>query len=209
MQTQEKTERFFSIELNSKHQIKNMTLTNNGQKESTLIEGTIGNLVEASFTEGIILEVTGTKGVLRLDLQEQEIKQTILINKQNNKDGTNYEKSVVYYSRTGKTKFVAETIAAELGSEIEEIVDLKNREGKLGWMSATQDASSEKETHIAPTKKIPKDYDLLIIGTPVWAFNTTPAIRTYIKNNDLSGKKWRCSLLWVLDLVKQSRKPNL
>jgi flavodoxin len=32
---------------------------------------------------------------------------------------------VVYYSRTGKTKFVAETIAAELGSEIEEIVDLK------------------------------------------------------------------------------------
>jgi flavodoxin len=96
---------------------------------------------------------------------------------------------VVYYSRTGKTKFVAETIAAELGSEIEEIVDLKSREGKMGWMSATRDASSEKETQIAPTKKIPSDYDLLIIGTPVWAFNLTPAIRTYIKKNDLSGKK--------------------
>jgi hypothetical protein len=87
MQTQ-KTERFFSVELHSKNQIKNMTLTNNGQKESTLIEGTIGNLIEASFTEGIILEVTGTKGILRLDLQEQEIKQTVLINKQNNEDGT-------------------------------------------------------------------------------------------------------------------------
>jgi hypothetical protein len=44
-------------------------LTKEGQKESTLIEGTIGNLVEATFTEGVILEVTGTKGVLRLDLQ--------------------------------------------------------------------------------------------------------------------------------------------
>jgi hypothetical protein len=90
MQTHEKNERFFSVELNSKNQIKNMTLTNNGQKESTLIEGTIGSLVEASFTEGIILEVTGTKGVLRLDLQEQEIKQPIFINKQkkNNADGT-------------------------------------------------------------------------------------------------------------------------
>lgn len=88
MQTHEKSERFFSIELNSKNQIKNMSLTNSGQKESTLIEGTIGNLVEASFTEGIILEVIGTKGVLRLDLQEQEIKQTILINKQSNEDGT-------------------------------------------------------------------------------------------------------------------------
>ena len=74
MQTQEKNERFFSIELNSKHQIKNMTLTNDGQKESTLIEGTIGNLIEATFTEGIILEVTGTKGTLRLDLQAKEIK---------------------------------------------------------------------------------------------------------------------------------------
>jgi hypothetical protein len=51
-----------------------MILTNNGQKESTLIEGTIGSFVEAIFTEGIILEVTGTEGVLRLDLQEQEIK---------------------------------------------------------------------------------------------------------------------------------------
>jgi hypothetical protein len=88
MQTKEKPPRFFSIELNSKNQIKNMSITNDNQKESTLIEGTIGNLVEASFTEGIILEVTGTKGVLRLDLKEQEIKQTVLINKQNNEDGT-------------------------------------------------------------------------------------------------------------------------
>jgi flavodoxin len=35
---------------------------------------------------------------------------------------------LIYYSRTGKTKFVAETIAAELGSDIEEVVDLKNRD---------------------------------------------------------------------------------
>jgi hypothetical protein len=81
MQTQPKTERFFSIELDSKHQIKNMTLTNDGQKERTLIEGTIGNLVEATFTEDIILEVTGTKGILRLDLQAKEIKENIFTNK--------------------------------------------------------------------------------------------------------------------------------
>ena len=96
---------------------------------------------------------------------------------------------VVYYSRTGKTKFVAEKIAGELGSDIEEIVDLKNREGKMGWMSATRDASSEKETQIAPPAKNPVDYDLVIIGSPVWAFNPAPAIRTYLKNNDLRRKK--------------------
>ena len=78
MQTQQKNERFFSIELNSKQQIKNMSMTE-GKKENTLIEGTIGNLIEATFTEGIVLEVTGTKGKLRLDLQAKEIK----INTQN------------------------------------------------------------------------------------------------------------------------------
>ncbi len=72
MQTQ--TQRFFSVELNSKDQIKNMSMTNHGQKESTLIEGTIGTLIEATFNEGIILEVVGTKGTLRLDLQAKEIK---------------------------------------------------------------------------------------------------------------------------------------
>jgi hypothetical protein len=73
MQTQEENERFFSIELSSKHQIKHMSMTE-GQKETTLIEGTIGNLIKATFTEGIVLEVTGTKGTLRLDLQAKEIK---------------------------------------------------------------------------------------------------------------------------------------
>ncbi len=73
MQSHEKLERFFSVELNSKNQVKSLSLLDGGQTESVLIEGTIGNLVEATFTEGIILEVTGTKGVLRIDLQAKEI----------------------------------------------------------------------------------------------------------------------------------------
>ncbi len=96
---------------------------------------------------------------------------------------------VMYYSRTGNAKFVAETIASELGSDIEEIVDLKKRAGKLGWLSGGKDSMQEKETKIAPTKIVPADYDLIVIGTPIWAWRPTPAIRTYIANNDFSGKK--------------------
>jgi flavodoxin len=96
---------------------------------------------------------------------------------------------VIYYTRTGTAKFVAETVAAELGSDIEEVVDLKKRAGPLGWVSAGKDSSREKETPIAQTKRSIADYDLIVIGQPVWAWRPTPAIRTYVKQNDFSGKK--------------------
>ena len=64
--------RFFSIELNSKRNLKNISLTN-GSSDSVLVEGTIGELVHASFKENVILEVVGKNGVFRLDLSENEI----------------------------------------------------------------------------------------------------------------------------------------
>ena len=68
-------ERVFSVELKSKRNLKNVTLTN-GSSDSVLVEGTIGKLVQATFMEGIILEVVGKKGILRIDLGEDEIKRT-------------------------------------------------------------------------------------------------------------------------------------
>lgn len=69
-------ERFFSIELKSKVNLKNITLTNGGH-ENVLVEGTIGELQRAEFAEGIILEVVGDKGVLRINLTQDEIKKKV------------------------------------------------------------------------------------------------------------------------------------
>ena len=96
---------------------------------------------------------------------------------------------IVYYTRTGNSRYVAETIASQLGADIEEVIDLKKRSGILGWLSGGKDAKQGKETEIAPTQKNPADYDLIVIGTPIWAGKPTPAINTYLKKNDLSGKK--------------------
>jgi flavodoxin len=96
---------------------------------------------------------------------------------------------IVYYTRTGKTKFVAEVIAAQLGADLEEVVDLRKRGGAIGWINGGKDASRKSLTEIAPAKKAPADYDLVVIGTPIWAWAPTPAIRTYISKNSLAGKK--------------------
>jgi hypothetical protein len=66
-------ERFFSVELKSKVNLKNVTLTN-GSHENVLVEGTIGQLQRAEFVEDVILEVVGDKGVFRINLCQDEIK---------------------------------------------------------------------------------------------------------------------------------------
>ena len=64
--------RVFSVELKSKRDLKTITLTN-GSSDSVVVEGTIGELVHARFEEGVILEVVGKEGILRIDLEEGEI----------------------------------------------------------------------------------------------------------------------------------------
>jgi len=66
-------ERVFSVELRSKRNLKNVTLTN-GSSNGVLLEGTIGELMQATIAEGIILEVVGRKGILRIYLRKDEIR---------------------------------------------------------------------------------------------------------------------------------------
>lgn len=70
---QKKDETSFSIELKAKEYIKTINLTN-GDCESVVVEGTIGQLLNAEFTEGIMLEVIGKKGTLRIDMSPDQIK---------------------------------------------------------------------------------------------------------------------------------------
>jgi flavodoxin len=87
---------------------------------------------------------------------------------------------VVYYTRTGNTKKVSEEIAKNLKADSEEIIDLKSRKGALGWLGAGKDAYKQLLTKIDKTKKDSSKYDLVVIGTPIWASKMVPAIRTYI-----------------------------
>jgi flavodoxin len=87
---------------------------------------------------------------------------------------------VVYYSRTGTTRGVAETLAQKLGADLEEVVDRKKRGGVLGFFGGGKDSFMKKEADIDEPRNDPGQYGLVVIGTPVWAGTMTPAIRTYI-----------------------------
>jgi len=69
-------EHMFSIELKSKEHVKRVALSNeNGG--NVLIEGFLGKLQDLSFTEGIMLEIQGTNGTLRMDLSEKELERLL------------------------------------------------------------------------------------------------------------------------------------
>jgi len=90
---------------------------------------------------------------------------------------------VVYYSRTGTTKRAATAISRVLGSDIEEIIDTTDRRGIAGWLCAGRDAWLKVPAVIKRPKMNPSKYRIVIIGTPVWSFTVTPAVRTYIAKN--------------------------
>jgi flavodoxin len=97
---------------------------------------------------------------------------------------------VVFYSKTGNTKKVANDIADALGADIEEITDKKNRKGILGWLSGGRDAMEKRGTEIASLQKDPANYELVIIGSPVWAWTIVPAVRTYLETNKAKIEKY-------------------
>jgi flavodoxin len=87
---------------------------------------------------------------------------------------------VVYYSRTGVTRTVAQALAGRLRADVEELRDHKNRSGARGWLAACMDAACKRLTEIDPPTRDAAVYDLVLIGTPVWAFTMAPAVRTYL-----------------------------
>ncbi len=87
---------------------------------------------------------------------------------------------VVFYSRSGKTKKVAEAILKILKCDKEEIFDIKSREGIVGFLSAGTDANLRRLTVIKEIENNPSLYDLVIIGTPIWSSNISTPIRTYL-----------------------------
>ena len=53
---------------------------------------------------------------------------------------------VIFYSRTGWTKKVAENISKNLNCDIEEVVDHKKRNGLFRFITSGRDAMKKKTT---------------------------------------------------------------
>jgi len=65
-------EHSFTVEMNSKKYVKNISISDETQ-DRVLFEGNLGTLKELSFAEGDVLEFIGKNGVLRISLTEEQL----------------------------------------------------------------------------------------------------------------------------------------
>lgn len=88
---------------------------------------------------------------------------------------------VVYYSRTGTTKTVAEAIAKSLSCDIEAIVlEEDNTAGVKGYLKSSMEVVRKKNVTIKPPVKDPSEYDIVIVGTPVWVLSVSTPVKAYL-----------------------------
>lgn len=96
---------------------------------------------------------------------------------------------VVYYSRTGNTRVLANDISRELHCDIEEISTTASYSGFWGIQRAFFHALFKRNPIIKRLNKNIDEYDLVIIGSPVWFNNIPGPIRSFLERyqNDFNS----------------------
>ena len=103
---------------------------------------------------------------------------------------------VVYYSATGSTKAVAETIADTAGADLFEITPVDPyTSDDLNWTNDNSRVSvehnDESKRDVPLTKTTPDnwaDYDTVFIGYPIWWGIAAWPVNNFITGNDFTGK---------------------
>ena len=98
---------------------------------------------------------------------------------------------IVYYSQArGNTKRIAKMINKSLKADIVEIETVEPYTGSYSEIvdQGQQEVNSNYMPKIKAIDNKLEDYDTVIIGTPTWWYKMAPAVRTFIENNNFSGK---------------------
>ncbi|MGB9880745.1 MAG: flavodoxin family protein, partial [Anaerolineae bacterium] len=97
---------------------------------------------------------------------------------------------VVFFSSTGMTRKAGQAIADALSAAVEEIQEVHPRPADIrgkGWRNflnmgyAASHALTGRAVPIQAAQHDPADYDLVVIGTPVYAFSLAAPVRAYLQ----------------------------
>ena len=101
---------------------------------------------------------------------------------------------VSYFSATGITKRVAEKVSVAVGGDLSPIEPKeKYTKEDLDWTDKQSRSSIEMRENIKPeiSSKVfnLNEYDIVLLGFPIWWYKEPTIIDKFLEENDMSGKK--------------------
>jgi menaquinone-dependent protoporphyrinogen IX oxidase len=96
---------------------------------------------------------------------------------------------VVYYSQDGMTRSVASVLADELDCPVEELVETTERTGKFSVLRSAYEGLLGRTTSLKRVRHRPEDYDLVVVGTPIWSAAVSAPVRTYLEQHHLNFRR--------------------
>ena len=101
---------------------------------------------------------------------------------------------VVYFSASGETRRLAETLAAAVGADCAEIRPVTPyTDADLDWRDEHSRSTVEMKDPASrpamlPMEKRAADYDAVFVGFPVWWYVAPTIVNTSLESEDLAGK---------------------
>lgn len=98
---------------------------------------------------------------------------------------------VVYFSYTiGNTKRIAEKIGKSLGADVEALEPAVpySRDYNKVVSQGEQEVQRGFLPKLKPLKADLSAYSRIIVGSPTWWYEPAPAVMSFLKGNDLTGK---------------------
>lgn len=97
---------------------------------------------------------------------------------------------IIYHSESGNTRHVAQHLASACDAHLVEVSDRASYMTLTRFLVRCKKARGEEKTEIDPASVNVSDYDILVFGSPVWAFKPTPVIHAAIDSlKGCEGKK--------------------
>ena len=104
------------------------------------------------------------------------------------------KKLVAYFSASGVTAKVAQTLAEAIGADIFEIAPkVPYTEADLNWMDEKARSTIEMKNpssrpEIESKRDNMREYDTIFVGFPIWWYVAPTIINTFLESYDLTGK---------------------
>ncbi len=88
---------------------------------------------------------------------------------------------IYYYTRTGRSKLIADKLATQYNTTVNAIEDKENWNGVLGFLKGGAKASKKESLDIIYEK--PSSTDDIVVVFPVWAGTFPPAVKRFVEEN--------------------------